>query len=108
MYCSTCHNNTLHRQRRRFWHRLWLNAIYECDSCGRREAVYRLDIGTLFSLAACCPKCGNARLKKCSKLDHIELIYKAPFSYWQRFLGAPLYYCFPCRLQFFDFRSPRS
>lgn len=108
MFCSGCQNNTLHRQKRRIWQRLWLRAIYKCGRCGQREAIYWLDLSDIFTLTACCPRCGNTRLKRYSRLDHIEGLYTAPHSHWQRFLGAPLYYCFPCRLQFYDFRKPHE
>jgi hypothetical protein len=62
----------------------------------------------LISLHTCCPRCGNADLHKLGERDGIDEMYSNPISRLQHFLGAPLYWCQFCRLQFYDFRPRRK
>jgi len=51
-----------------------------------------------------CPKCGRTDLKRRRERDQIDRMLRNPFRYAQRFLGATLWHCVLCRIQFYDFR----
>jgi DNA-directed RNA polymerase subunit RPC12/RpoP len=84
--------------------KFYLAAIFMCRDCGREHTVNFLGIWPHLSLVARCPRCGTRRLRQLKKIDHIETMYKNPLSRLQKFIGAPLLYCFRCRLQFYDYR----
>ncbi len=102
-FCALC-GAELVRIRRNGWTRLWYVALFRCRQCER-------DIGfgrwRRFSIHCHCPKCGNEKLTRLRKRDRIELMYRNPISFFQKFVGAPLWHCEPCRLQFYDLRRPR-
>ena len=100
--CGYCGRRLL-RVRRSFWQRPIYAAVYECESCKRREVVQR-GLALLFSLDSRCPRCGNRRLERHRKRDHIETLHRGWFSRIQRWFGAGLHYCSMCRLEFYDFR----
>ncbi len=56
------------------------------------------------TLYARCPKCGNTQLKIFKHRDHIEAYQLNLVRILQKLLGAPLCYCWECRLQFYDVR----
>ena len=62
----------------------------------------------LLSVKTCCPRCGNHGSKRLQERDGIDEMYSNPISRIQRFLGAPLYWCQFCRLQFYDFRRRKQ
>ena len=103
--CPRC-NDELIRVRRSRWARIWYLALYRCRNCERNSGVSRLVLFKVTSYLSC-PKCGNFRLESFSKPDHIETKSNSPFSLIQKFLGAPLWCCPFCRLQFYDFRKRR-
>lgn len=55
-----------------------------------------------------CSRCGNPRLSKFESEDPIERLSPSPFSMLCKLLGAPILYCFRCRTQSYDFRSPEA
>jgi DNA-directed RNA polymerase subunit RPC12/RpoP len=75
-----------------------------CRDCGREQPVTFFGISPHLSMVARCPRCGTRRLRKLKRIDKIESMYRNPISRLQQFIGAPLLYCFRCRLQFYDFR----
>ena len=101
--CSTCGGNLV-RVRRTLWQRFIYHAILKCKKCDRRETK---DQWFLFLLGgkSRCPRCGSYRVEKLRGVDHIDRMYKNPFSYLQRFLGGSLHWCPFCRLQFYDLRK---
>jgi hypothetical protein len=52
-----------------------------------------------------CPRCAVSELDILIKRDHINTMNRNPLRLVQRFFGARLYYCFGCRLQFYDLRG---
>jgi hypothetical protein len=40
------------------------------------------------------------------KRDAVDTMNRNPFRTFQQFLGARLYHCEACRLQFYDLRGP--
>lgn len=80
------------------------SSVYRCRQCqktfGRRRGA-----SLKVHAHAVCPNCGTERLKVLRRRDHIEKVYKGPFSILQGILGARLYHCVYCRLQFHDFRK---
>lgn len=44
-------------------------------------------------------------MRKLRSVDKIDRMYKNPLSYWQKFLGAELFWCPSCRLQYYDLRK---
>src|SRR5712692_1989446 len=99
--CVKC-GGVLLRIRRRFWEKPFCLAVLRCPRCGFREIHWGL---FFLGIRSHCPRCWNLRLKKLRKVDRIETMYKNPVSYMQKWLGANLYYCKVCRLQFYDLRA---
>jgi hypothetical protein len=58
------------------------------------------------SLHANCPRCANLDLTILKKRDRIDKLNRNPLRLMQRALGARLYHCWRCRLQFYDLRRP--
>ena len=102
--CQFCRSATV-RVERTFYQRLIYAAVYQCRRCRRKSG--ELHFAPLFSLHSICPRCGSERPERVRRRDPIESLYKSPLSLVQRLFGAPLYYCFYCRLQFYDFRKKR-
>ncbi len=79
-------------------------AKYRCRDCRAMENSprrYRLHYGNRCR----CPRCGTFRVEKLRGIDHIDPMYKNPFSYLQKWFGAALHWCPYCRLQFYDIRK---
>ncbi len=102
-FCDQC-GAELVRIRRNAWTRLWFIAVYRCRECERYTRLGRLQ---RLSFHCRCPNCGNEKLTRLRKRDRIELMYRNPVSFFQRYMGAPLWHCEPCRMQFYDMRRPR-
>ena len=49
-----------------------------------------------------CPDCGTTRLVIRGKRDPIDRYEGGLLAWWRRKLGAPLYHCIFCRLQFYS------
>jgi rubredoxin len=95
------------RIRRDFSERLKYSALFMCRDCGRKLAIPRLQ-GILPSLHRCCPRCQGTKLSRLKHRDPIDSLYRNPISRLQALLGAPLWHCSLCRLQFYDLRpGPR-
>jgi DNA-directed RNA polymerase subunit RPC12/RpoP len=105
MTCFHCHGPLL-RVKRRFLGKLVYDSSYRCMDCGARVHFPKNWLN-LFSLYVCCPRCGAPDVKKRRKRDGIDRMYRNPISWGQWMLGAPLYHCHDCRLQFYDLR-PRE
>lgn len=52
-----------------------------------------------------CPRCAVGELEILKKRDHIDKMNRNPLRLVQRYFGARLYYCWGCRLQFYDLRT---
>ena len=99
--CIRC-GSTLARVRRSFLEKFVCHAVLGCLNCGRRELQWYLFV---LGRRSHCPLCGNFRLKRLRRVDYIDRMYKNPLSYLQKYLGANLYWCERCRLQFYDLRK---
>ena len=104
MICPVCRSDRFHRRHRSFAERLRYAAVYECRACHCRDVETYAEHLPFLSRVARCPECGGTDLRPLSALDPIERLYRNPFSYVQKFFGAPLLYCAPCRFQFYDLR----
>ena len=104
MHCPICKSNHFHRRHRSFAERLRYAAIYECEKCHCLDLESHLEYFPMLSLVARCPECANTALRVQPCLDPVDRLYRNPFSFFQKFLGAPLLFCSPCRLQFYDWR----
>jgi DNA-directed RNA polymerase subunit RPC12/RpoP len=80
-------------------------AVYECRQCKTRKPEPRWYAMFLGDYPRC-PRCGTYRLTRLASRDPIDGMRKGVFSFVQRLLGAGLYHCRYCRLQFYDLRSP--
>jgi cytoskeletal protein CcmA (bactofilin family) len=49
-----------------------------------------------------CPVCGTDRLSVSSERDSVDSLFQTPGRVVKRLLGAPLYHCQVCRIQFYD------
>jgi len=101
--CRHC-GGKLVRVRRKFYQKILFQAVFNCKSCTRLETTNRWFLFP-FGQESCCPRCGSIRLSKLRGVDRIDRMYKNPFSYLQKYLGASLHWCPLCRLQFYDRRK---
>ncbi len=83
------------------------SAVYRCHKCNEKMVITRPYVYRV-TLHTCCPRCGNSELKKLEKRDRIDEMYSSLISALGHFLGAPLYWCQFCRLQFYDFRPRKT
>lgn len=100
-YCERCGKKAV-RIPRNWWTRLWFTAKYRCIDCRYERAYLRRP--ALPSLHRACPRCGNRELERFPNRDRIDKTYLNPISMLQRLIGAPLWWCAWCRLQFYDYR----
>ena len=103
MQCDWCDDYVV-RVRRRRWERLVYAVVYRCPGCRRKTKIFKHPAFYLLSLHRSCPKCGSPQLERLRKRDHIDPLYLNPVSLLQRLLGASIYWCSSCRLQFYDMR----
>ena len=101
--CINCGSKKLRRRKRGILERMYYAEVHQCSDCGQ---WIRLPgkLSGFFSMTASCPSCGTVQIKVLRKRDYIDRMYHNPFSWCQRFLGAPLMHCESCRLQFYDIR----
>ncbi len=101
--CARCSNETS-RRRRNPWQRIFYRAVIGCDFCGERVFIPRSTFGFLQRYSQC-PQCGTRDLSKLRSRDHVEKMNRNPLRMLLGLVGAPLYHCTFCRLQF---RDPRK
>lgn len=101
--CEGC-GGLLDRKHRMWWQRLFVRSLYKCRECGMLHARLRSFLDWGLSTRCHCPRCGQARLKVKSSRDKIEGYDRSLFRQFQGLMGARLYYCQPCRWQFYDMR----
>ncbi len=101
--CRSCGGRT-HRIHRKMSERFRYAAAFRCSQC---DSLQYEDQWYLFLLGKTsrCPNCGSYRVRKLRAVDKIDRMYKNPLSYWQKFLGAELFWCPGCRLQYYDLRK---
>jgi len=93
----------MERVRRRLIEHLRYGAVYRCHRCHVRVGISRWWT-LLLAFHRCCPKCGGTRLECLKHRDRIDPLYKNPLSLVQGLLGAKLWWCPRCRIQFYDTR----
>lgn len=119
MQCPECNSTHVSRQRRTAGERREYSAVFACGDCLHRFGISRLRRTFEFvvpsflrmpwiTLHARCPKCADMRVGIQRERDYIEDFCANPFRLLQRLLGARLYYCKYCRLQFHDVRSTKN
>jgi DNA-directed RNA polymerase subunit RPC12/RpoP len=100
--CPECGGET-RRSHRSFWEQFFYRAAYRCRSCDERILVRkRVPLPSRYTN---CPRCAGRELSILKKPDHIERLNTNPLRLVQRFFGARLYYCWACRLQYYDLRG---
>jgi hypothetical protein len=119
MQCPKCKSSNVHREHRTATDRWKYAAVFECYDCNHRVGIsylsqpLRLAVPQLFrwpwiTLHVRCPHCGETELKVMRSRDEVEDYRRGPLRFAQRLLGAKLYYCWLCRLQFYDLRPRLS
>jgi len=101
--CPSC-GREIHRSHRSVVERLWCARAWNCRGCGERFRERRPS----FQAWASCPRCGTARITTLRKRDPVDRMHHGALSFMSRLLGASLYHCNFCRLQFYDLRRPRT
>ena len=101
--CPTCHLQTVERIHRNGWEKWAYRRMYKCRRCGRREFV-PYAVAFWFGGGAKCPHCGNAHVSL-EQRDRNFRLSKNPLLLVQRIIGAKLYQCGECRMQFYDRRN---
>ena len=104
LHCPTCQGR-LRRVHRSLSEKLLYAAMYECGKCHTRKPEprwYALYLGDYPR----CPRCGTYRVTHLLARDKIDKMLTGPINYAQFLLGADLYHCRYCRVQFYDVRKP--
>ena len=104
--CGEC-GGRLWRVHRGWKERLLYTAVHVCRTCGARAGVWRW-YSFYLSRRPGCPKCQTRRLTRLPDPDPIDRFYRNPLSRLQGLLGARLYRCRYCRVQFYDWRRPEA
>lgn len=113
--CPKCKSENVRREHRSPEDRRKYAAVFECYDCGNHIGISRLKLLLNLHMPgfaqmpwitthARCPKCGNMKLQVYRQRDYIEGYHRTLLRLLQRLLGAPLCYCWSCRLQFYDLR----
>ena len=107
--CRSC-GCTLARVHRRRFERILYAAAFRCRHCARRTRLLRANfaIPLVFSLHTTCRRCGSADVRRLSGRDHVQSVSAGFLSPLLRLAGAPANWCASCRLQYYDWRSPRE
>src|ERR1700674_353642 len=101
--CGVCGGKMV-RVPRTFSQKFAYHAVLKCRTCGAGEKRDQWFL-FLFGRTSRCPRCGTFRVEKLRGVDHIDPMYRNPFSYLQKWFGAALHWCPYCRLQFYDLRK---
>ncbi len=101
--CPQCGGH-LFRVPRHFFERFRWEAAFECDACRYRTGSLAWYM-VFLSRTSVCPRCGTDNLKRLTRRDRIDRLWKNPISLLQGLLGAPIHWCPYCRLQFYDRRK---
>ncbi len=104
--CEKC-GTPLRRVQRTLWERILYRSAYECPKCEDRHLRLRTLLRGVRATARC-PRCSSSRLKILKRRDKLEFMERSLFRLAQGALGAHLYYCSRCRVQFYDLRRYRA
>jgi putative FmdB family regulatory protein len=101
--CARCGQPTV-RKRRNLLQKVFSRAVYRCEHC-RKNFHVRRPLLRIFRRYAECPQCGTRELSRLASKDHVDRMSRNPLRRILKLLGAPLYHCTFCRLQFRDWRK---
>jgi predicted RNA-binding Zn-ribbon protein involved in translation (DUF1610 family) len=102
--CPSCGAEDLTRVHRTRLQKCLYQKLYQCKHCGsidRRQRTLLLWFGGL----AKCPLCGDQQVTKATKRERDLVLYWNPINLAQALIGAKLYTCSRCGLQFYDRRA---
>lgn len=108
--CRSC-GCTLVRVHRGRFEKVLYAAAFRCRHCARRARVLRANFAIplfTFSRHTTCRRCGSADVRRLSGRDHVQSVSDGVLSALLRLAGAPANWCASCRLQYYDWRSPRQ
>ncbi len=97
----------MRRSRRVGFERLRYAAAYRCEICKDRVCVSHWQHWCAKKYVSC-PNCGERDLTVLARRDKVDRMNRSPFRLLQHLLGARLYHCRHCRLQFYDLRGLRA
>ncbi len=101
--CEICETELI-RRRRTLIQKVFAQAVFSCPKCHKKNFYHRPFLHKL-SLHSQCPQCGTPNVSKLRSIDRVDRLNKNPLRAIIGLLGAPLYHCTFCRLQFWDLRS---
>jgi hypothetical protein len=101
--CANC-GETLVRSHRKLWERLVYALVFKCKKCEARSGA-KFHFYFYLSRHCKCPRCGTEDVEKRTGRDKIDKVIRTPVSMLQGLIGAQLYHCVYCRLQFYDLRG---
>ena len=105
--CPHCHKRLLHVRRRPF-EKLLYSDVYACSGCKKRIGARRASFIFLFSKHTRCIVCGSPQVARLAKPDRVNQFTTNRGGLVQRWVGAPVWRCSPCRVQFYDWRPAHS
>jgi hypothetical protein len=109
--CHYCGRHLVRVHRTAFEKIMW-SEMYECPNCRRRAGSFHRSLYAhcrfLFSRHSRCVRCGSEVVQRLRKRDKLERFSRNPLALIQALTGAPINFCALCRLQFFDWRKPRT
>jgi len=109
--CPNCerHLSRFHRSRLQ---KLIYAEILRCGKCGfvsrRLHLFLRVAVMSHVSAYTRCVRCGTPHVVRAKKRDRMESLSNGLWSRVHQILGAPIYRCIGCRLQYYDWRPSRS
>ena len=92
------------RIRRKFWERPVYESVYRCKQCSRLQKNQKETGSSAPGFVCACPRCGTTKLKIRRRRDAVDPIVKTLGNRLKGALGATLYHCEFCRLQFYSFK----
>ena len=86
--------------------------ILRCAKCAHRvnrlHPILRLNPSFFLSRYSRCIRCGTEYVQRLKKRDRIDSVSRHPASLLMALTGAPFNRCLICRLQYHDWRRPKS
>ncbi len=101
--CIECGHRAT-RRRRGIFRKIACRATFECDHCGLNWNEFR-PLFAIFQRYCQCPRCHNRDLTRLAARDRLDRMHPNPLRLLAGLLGASLYHCTFCRMQFRDWRG---
>ena len=105
--CPHCHKRLV-RVHRGMLHKLFYTDMYICSGCTRRVGLWRSTLIFLFSRHSRCIQCGSHAVHRVAKWDRVDRFTRNLLGLAQSLVGAPIFRCGGCRLQYLDWRHARE